>query len=137
MLTPDSDAAIEVMFLQQQGNDPFIVVPERIAQANAVAGRIARFIERAQSTLDIAIYDFRLHSDPATIIVEALRHRAKAGVAIRIAFDAATNPEPHLSPAEAPAMLEADKKPLGTETFVRAFADVVSLKAITGYRVPA
>jgi phosphatidylserine/phosphatidylglycerophosphate/cardiolipin synthase-like enzyme len=135
MPMPGSDAAIEVMFLQQQGDDPFTVVPERIAQANAVATRIAGFIEQAQSTLDIAIYDFRLHGDPASIISEALRNRAKAGVVIRIAFDAATNPEPHLSPTEAPALLEADKKPPGTETFVRAFAVVANLKAITGYRV--
>src|SRR5205085_588855 len=135
MPMPGNDAAIEVIFLQQQGNDPFTEVPERIAQANAVAARIAGFIEQAQSTLDIAIYDFRLHGDPASIISEALRNRAKAGVVIRIAFDAATNPEPHLSPAEAPALLEADKKPPGTDTFVRAFADVASLKAITGYRV--
>ena len=132
---PGIDTAIEVMFLQQQGSDPFTEVPERIAQANAVATRIAGFIEQAQSTLDIAIYDFRLHGDPASIISQALRNRAKAGVVIRIAFDAATNPEPHLSPAEAPALLEADKKPAGTDTFVRAFSDVASLKAITGYRV--
>ena len=123
------------MFLQQQGNDPFTEVPERIAQVNAVATRIARFIGLAQTTLDIAIYDFRLHGDPAAIIVEAARERAKAGVAIRIAFDAATNPEPQVSPAEAPALLEADKKPPGTESFVRSFADVATLKAITGYRV--
>jgi phosphatidylserine/phosphatidylglycerophosphate/cardiolipin synthase-like enzyme len=135
MPTPDNDASIEVMFLQQQGSEPFTEVPERIAQANAVATRIAGFIEQAQSTLDIAIYDFRLHGDPASIISEALRNRAKSGVVIRIAFDAATNPEPHLTPAEAPALLEADKKPPGTETFVRAFADAASLKAITGYRV--
>jgi hypothetical protein len=37
MLTPGNDAAIEVMFLQQQGDDPFKEVPERISQANAVA----------------------------------------------------------------------------------------------------
>jgi phosphatidylserine/phosphatidylglycerophosphate/cardiolipin synthase-like enzyme len=135
MLMPGNDTAIEVMFLQQQGSDPFTEVPERIAQANAVAARIAGFIEQAQSTLDIAIYDFRLHGDPASIISEALRNRAKAGVVIRIAFDAATNLEPHLTPAEAPALLEADKKPPGTETFVRVFADVAILKAIAGYRV--
>jgi phosphatidylserine/phosphatidylglycerophosphate/cardiolipin synthase-like enzyme len=64
-----------------------------------------------------------------------VRERAKAGVAIRIAFDAATNPEPQVSPAEAPALLEADKKPPGTESFVRSFANVATLKAITGYRV--
>src|SRR5947207_2179198 len=135
MSTPGSDAAIEAIFLQQQGSDPFTEVPERSAQAKAVANRIARFIEQAQSTLDIAIYDFRLHSDPASIISEAVRNRAKAGVSIRIAFDAATNSEPHVPSAEAPALLEADKKPAGTESFVRSFADVASLKPITGYRV--
>ena len=135
MQMPGNDAAIAVMFLQQQGNNPFKEVPERIFQANAVATRIAGFIEQAQSTLDIAIYDFRLHGDPASIIAEAIRNRAKAGVVIRIAFDAASNPEPHLASAESPALLEADKKPPGTETFVRSFADVASLKAITGYRV--
>jgi phosphatidylserine/phosphatidylglycerophosphate/cardiolipin synthase-like enzyme len=127
--------AIEVMFLEQQGADPFTETTERTSQANAVAARISRFIEQAQSTLDIAIYDFRLHGDPASIIFEALRNRAKAGVTIRIAFDAATNPAPNASPAETPALLEADKKPAGTETFVRAFSGVASLKAITGYRV--
>jgi phosphatidylserine/phosphatidylglycerophosphate/cardiolipin synthase-like enzyme len=135
MVAMPNDAAIEAMFLQQQGNDPFAEVPERIAQVNTVASRIVRFIRLAQTTLDIAIYDFRLHGEPAAIIVEAARERAKAGVAIRIAFDAATNPEPQVSPAEAPTLLEADKKPPGTESFLRSFADVATLKAITGYRV--
>jgi phosphatidylserine/phosphatidylglycerophosphate/cardiolipin synthase-like enzyme len=135
MVAMPYDAAVEAMFLQQQGNDPFTEVPERIAQVNAVVSRIVRFIRLAKTTLDIAIYDFRLHGEPAEIIIEAARERAKAGVAIRIAFDAATNPEPQVSPAEAPALLEADKKPPGTESFVRSFADVATLKAITGYRV--
>jgi phosphatidylserine/phosphatidylglycerophosphate/cardiolipin synthase-like enzyme len=128
------DAAIEVMFLQQQGDDPFTEVPERTAQANAVANRIARFIGEAEATLDIAIYDFRLHSEPASTIAEALNRRAKAGVTIRIAFDAATNPGPHLTPAQVPVFVEADKKPPGTESFVSSLANVATLKAITGYR---
>jgi len=130
-----SDNPIELMFLRQQGNDPFTQVPERIAQANSVASRIARFIGQAQATLDIAIYDFRLHGEPASIISEAIRDRVKAGVTVRILFDAPINRERHLSPAEAPALLEADMKPPGTENFVGSFADVASLKAITGYRV--
>jgi phosphatidylserine/phosphatidylglycerophosphate/cardiolipin synthase-like enzyme len=130
-----NDDPIEVMFLRQQGDDPFTQVPERIAQANSVASRIARFIGQAQATLDIAIYDFRLHGEPASIISEAIRDRVKAGVTVRILFDAPINREQHLSSAEAPALLEADKKPPGTENFVGSFADVASLKAITGYRV--
>src|SRR5215831_6572604 len=129
-----SDAAIEVMFLQQQGNDPYTEVPERIAQANAVANRIARFIAEAEATLDIAIYDFRLHGEPAAMVSEALRSRAKAGVTIRMAFDAATNPGPQATTAQAPVLVEADKKPPGTDSFVRSFTDVATLKAITGYR---
>ena len=130
-----NDDPIEVMFLRQQGNDPFTQVPERIAQANAVASRIARFIGQAQTTLDIAIYDFRLYGEPASIISAAIRDRVQAGVTVRILFDAATNRERHLSPAEAPALLEADMKSPGMENFVGSFADVASLKAITGYRV--
>ena len=130
-----NDDPIEVMFLRQQGNDPFTQVPERIAQANAVASRIARFVGQAQATLDIAIYDFRLHGEPASIISAAIRDRVQAGVTVRILFDAATNRERHLSPAEAPALLEADMKSPGMENFVGSFADVASLKAITGYRV--
>ena len=133
-MTTSNNNTVEVMFLQQQGNDPFAEVPERTAQANAVAGRIAQFIAQAQSTLDIAIYDFRLHGDPAAIILEAVRSRAKAGVVIRIVFDAATNPDQQASPVGAPALLEGDKKPPGTDSYVRSFADVATLKAITGYR---
>jgi phosphatidylserine/phosphatidylglycerophosphate/cardiolipin synthase-like enzyme len=129
-----SDAAIEVMFLQQQGRDPYTEVPERIAQANAVANRIAQFIAEAEATLDIAIYDFRLHGEPAAVISEALRSRSKAGVTIRMAFDAATNPGPQATTAQAPVLVEADKKPPGTDSFVRSFTDVATLKAITGYR---
>src|SRR5215468_2235574 len=130
-----NDDPIEVMFLQQQGDDPFKEAKERIAQANSVASRIARFIGQAQATLDIAIYDFRLHGEPASIISEAIRDRVKAGVTVRILFDAPNNRELQLSPTEAPALLEADKKLPGTENFVGSFADVASLKAITGYRV--
>jgi phosphatidylserine/phosphatidylglycerophosphate/cardiolipin synthase-like enzyme len=129
-----SDPAIEVMFLQQQGNDPYTEIPERVAQANAVADRIARFIGEAEATLDIAIYDFRLHGEPASMISEALRSRSKAGVNIRIAFDATTNPGPQAPPTQTPVLVEADKKPPGTESFVRSLADAASLKAITGYR---
>jgi hypothetical protein len=45
---------IEIMFLQQMGDDPFISTPERTAQIGGVAGRIARFISEAHATLDIS-----------------------------------------------------------------------------------
>jgi len=68
------------------------------------------------------------------MVSEALRSRAKAGVTIRMAFDAATNPGPQATTAQAPVLVEADKKPPGTDSFVRSFTDVATLKAITGYR---
>jgi phosphatidylserine/phosphatidylglycerophosphate/cardiolipin synthase-like enzyme len=129
------EQAIEIMFLRQQGADPFTEVPERVAQASAVASRIANFIAGARSTLDIAIYDFRLHAGPASVIVDAVSDRVKAGITVRIAYDAATNSDPSPSPAEAPALLEADKKPPGTESFISSFRDLAAVKAITGYRV--
>src|SRR3984893_16535013 len=104
--------AIAVAFLQQQGGDPFTATHERTAQMNDVASGIARFISEAKSTLDIAIYDFRLHDEPATIIADALRSQARKGVRTRIVYDNATDPAPgtEMAPAVAPANLEAKQK---------------------------
>jgi len=125
---------IEIMFLRQRGDDPFISTPERMAQIGEVASRIARFISEARSTLDIAIYDFRLHGEAAAIITDALRERAKNRVVIRIIYDATTEPDGDIVSAASPAHLEADKKAPGTETFVRSFADIAQIKSVTGYR---
>jgi phosphatidylserine/phosphatidylglycerophosphate/cardiolipin synthase-like enzyme len=130
-----ADGTIEVMFLRQMGDDPFVATPERPEQVKEVASRIARFISEARTTLDIAIYDFRLHDEAAAIIADALRERAKNNVVIRIIYDAATDPGGDTVPTVAPAHLEADRKPPGTETFVRSFADIAQVKGITGYRV--
>jgi len=125
---------IEVMFLQQSGRDPYTATPERTAQVGEVASRIARFIGEARTTLDIAIYDCRLHDEAAKIIVDALRAQAKAGVVIRIAYDHATDPEDDAVIAS-PVHLEGDKKLPGTHSFVRSLADIAQVKGITGYRV--
>jgi phosphatidylserine/phosphatidylglycerophosphate/cardiolipin synthase-like enzyme len=126
---------IEVMFLAQTGRDPFTATPERTAQVGEVAARIARFVGEARATLDIAIYDFRLRDAAAKIIVDALRAQARKGVVIRIAYDHATDSGGDETPAASPGHLEADKKPPGTDSFVRTFADVAQVKGITGYRV--
>src|SRR5215467_64172 len=138
MLMESASAAagnIEIMFLRQRGDDPFIATPERTAQIVEVANRIARFISEANSSLDIAIYDFRLHDEAATIIANALRERAAHNVVIHIIYDATTEPEGDIVPTVSPAHLEADKKVAGTETFVRSFAEIAQIKGITGYRV--
>ena len=126
---------IEVMFLQQTGPDPFTATLERTAQIGDVAGRIARFIGEARATLDIAIYDFRLRDDAAAIIADALRAQARKGVVTRIAYDHATDPGGDAISDASPGHLEPDKKPPGTDSFVRSFADVAQVKGITGYRV--
>jgi phosphatidylserine/phosphatidylglycerophosphate/cardiolipin synthase-like enzyme len=133
--TSFAEGAIEVTFLQQQGRDPFIAPPERTAQIRDVANKIARFISEAKSTIDIAIYDFRLHDEAATIVADGLRSQARKGVRTRIAYDNATNPGADVIPTAAPSQLESDQKPIGAESFVRSFADVAELKGITGFRV--
>jgi phosphatidylserine/phosphatidylglycerophosphate/cardiolipin synthase-like enzyme len=127
--------SIEVAVLQQQGPDPFVATPERAAQIRDVANRIADFIGEAKSTIDLAIYDFRLHDEAAAIVAAAIRSQARKGVHIRIAYDSATDQSTDATPIAAPAHVESDQKPPGTESFVHSFADVAQLKAITGYRV--
>jgi phosphatidylserine/phosphatidylglycerophosphate/cardiolipin synthase-like enzyme len=127
--------AIEVLFLEQQGRDPFTAPPERTAQIREVANRIAGFISEAKSTIDIAIYDFRLHDEAATIVANGLRAQARKGVRTRIAYDNATNPGADILPTDAPSQLESDQRPIGADSFVRSFADVAQVKGITGYRV--
>ena len=129
-----ADGNIEIMFLRQRGDDPFISTPERTEQIREVATRIARFISEARSTLDIAIYDFRLRDEAATIISDSLRERARNKVVIRIIYDVTTEPDGDIAPATSSAHLEADKKAPGTETFVRSFADIAQIKGVTGYR---
>src|SRR5580693_2789867 len=130
-----AEGAIEVTFLQQQGLDPFAATPERTAQIRDVATRLAQFIGEAKSTIDIAIYDFRLRDEAATIVAEGLRSQARKGVRTRIAYDSATNPDADAIPTAAPSQIESDQRPIGTDTFVRSFADVAQVKGITGYRV--
>ena len=129
-----AEGAIEVTFLQQQGLDPFTATPERTAQIRDVATRLGQFIGEAKSTIDIAIYDFRLRDEAATIVADGLRSQARKGVRTRIAYDSATNPDADAIPTAAPSQIEFDQRPIGTDTFVRSFADVAQVKGITGYR---
>jgi phosphatidylserine/phosphatidylglycerophosphate/cardiolipin synthase-like enzyme len=126
---------IEIMFLQQMGDNPFTPTPERTAQIAEVANRVAKFISEARTTLDIAIYDFRLGDDAAAIVTGALRERAKNNVTIRVIYDATTEPNGDPGPAASPAHIEGDKKAPGTDIFVHSFADIAQIKAVTGYRV--
>jgi phosphatidylserine/phosphatidylglycerophosphate/cardiolipin synthase-like enzyme len=126
--------AIELTFLTQQGRDPYTATPERTAQIKAVASRIAAFIAAAQATLDIAIYDFRLQGEAATIVSDALRMQARKGVRIRIVYDHAPDPAADVAPDHAPVHIEADQKLQGTDGYVRSLADAAEVKGVTGYR---
>ena len=128
--TSFAEGAIEVTFLQQQGRDPFAAPPERTAQIRDVANRIARFISEAKSTIDIAIYDFRLHDEAATIVADGLRSQARKGVRTRIAYDNATNPGADVISTDAPSQLESDQRPIRADSFVRSFADVARSKVL-------
>jgi phosphatidylserine/phosphatidylglycerophosphate/cardiolipin synthase-like enzyme len=78
-----------------------------------VASWLVSFISRAQATLDIAIYDWRLSPPLAAIFQQALQERARAGVAIRIAYDAGKLQMPGI-------VASADPAPPGTAGFVHA-----------------
>jgi phosphatidylserine/phosphatidylglycerophosphate/cardiolipin synthase-like enzyme len=52
----------------------------------------------------------------------------------RTTYDSATNPDADAIPTAAPSQIESDQRPIGTDTFVRSFADVAQVKGITGYR---
>ena len=98
----ESANGLEVFFLAQgeQG-------------APDVVARLVGFIQGAQRSLDLALYDFRLSDPLKAVVAGALAERAAAGVAIRIAYDA-DKPEP---PAVAQGM---DPAPPGTGAFVQS-----------------
>jgi phosphatidylserine/phosphatidylglycerophosphate/cardiolipin synthase-like enzyme len=105
---------IDVTFLEQ-GKQP----PAQIATL------LADFLSKARSSLHLAIYDFRLSDALAAPVVQALRDRAKAGVEVRIAYDAG---KPHATfPGSG-----ADPAPPGTADFIRRLGDGIQSKAITG-----
>jgi phosphatidylserine/phosphatidylglycerophosphate/cardiolipin synthase-like enzyme len=91
-----------------------------------VSDWLCQFISGAHYTLDIAIYDFRLSDALAARVTQALRERADAGVAIRIAYDAGKPEQPNLEGGIDPA-------PEGTGAFVEALG--YPSRAITGMKL--
>ncbi|MDB5081732.1 MAG: hypothetical protein JWP00_3656 [Chloroflexi bacterium] len=79
----------------------------------SVVQLLANFIAGANRTLDIAVFDMRLNDSLKKILADALRERADAGVAIRIAYDADKPEEPLLENGQDPA-------PAGTGYFVQS-----------------
>ncbi len=106
--------AITATFLEQDRQPPA-----------AVAARLAAFLQAAQSTLHLAIYDFRLSDSLAGPLIEAMRERVAAGVEVRIVYDAG---KPHFSFQQA----SADPAPPGTAQFIKSLGGGISARAITG-----
>jgi phosphatidylserine/phosphatidylglycerophosphate/cardiolipin synthase-like enzyme len=106
--------AISVTFLEQAGQTP-----------ESIAALLAEFLAAAQTSIHIAIYDFRLDAKLAKPVITALRERAASGVEVRIAFDAGKQ-------SVAFRKAGADPAPVGTSRFVARIGDGVASKAITG-----
>jgi phosphatidylserine/phosphatidylglycerophosphate/cardiolipin synthase-like enzyme len=99
-------------------------------QLTTVAEALAGFVAAARTSLDIAIYDFRLDDAAAAdTVVGALVDAAAHGVAVRIGYDAG---KPPAQTTEAFAALGADPAPVGTQQWVteRFAGTAVQLKAI-------
>ena len=74
-----------------------------------VAGQIAEFLQAASRTLDLALYDIRLHDEAAEVVKQALVGAHERGVAVRLVYNAdysAPIPVPP-PPRTAPELLEA------------------------------
>jgi phosphatidylserine/phosphatidylglycerophosphate/cardiolipin synthase-like enzyme len=81
-------------------------------QLQQVAAELAAFVAAAATSVDVAIYDFRLTDAAAeSIVVDALTQAAQRGVAVRIGYDAG---KPADGDAAAFAALGADPAPPGT-----------------------
>jgi phosphatidylserine/phosphatidylglycerophosphate/cardiolipin synthase-like enzyme len=106
--------AITTTFLEQGGQQP-----------SGVATLLADFFRAARSTLNLAMYDFRLSDALAAPVVDALRDRVSAGVAVRVAYDAGKRIVPF-------HQASADPAPPGTARFVSKLGKGIVAKPITG-----
>ena len=52
-----------------------------------VAREVAEFVDAAEHTLELALYDIRLHDEPAEIVSQALVDAHERGVAVRLAYN--------------------------------------------------
>jgi phosphatidylserine/phosphatidylglycerophosphate/cardiolipin synthase-like enzyme len=87
-----------------------------VDQAATVAADFAAFVDAATTSVDIAIYDFRLDKpEIVATVVGALTRAAGRGVAVRIGFDAG---KPAAATAEDFAAMRADPAPVGTADWV-------------------
>jgi phosphatidylserine/phosphatidylglycerophosphate/cardiolipin synthase-like enzyme len=91
----------------EHGGDP--------TQPAAISKLITGFVDAAQHSLHICIYDFRLSDDLGKAFINALIAKARARVEVKIAYD---HTKPNTRTGEAFAPLGADAAPKGTDDFV-------------------
>jgi len=92
--------------------DVFFLAQDEQSSADVMA-RLVRFINSAQRTLDLALYDLRLSPALFSQLHQALTERAQAGVQIRICFDGDKPLRPNVAAGQDPA-------PPGTSAMVQA-----------------
>ena len=81
--------------------------------AESVMSQVTDFIAGAKDTLDFAVYDMRFAESLKARLSSALQERGRAGVQIRICYDADKSPQPNTSGGQDPA-------PPGTGAFVQS-----------------
>jgi len=106
--------AITVDFLEQGGQD-----------GSATAHLLADFLCRAATSLDIAIYDWRLSPALAEPIRQTLAEGVRAGVRVRAVFDAGKQTVPFQDAG-------ADPAPPGTRQFIASLGSGIDARPITG-----
>ena len=52
-----------------------------------VANQVAEFLGAARTSLELALYDIRLHEDAAEIVTQALLGAQERGVAVRLVYN--------------------------------------------------
>ena len=129
-----ADGKIELAFLEESA-EPGVPSAERDAQIAAVAEHLASFIAGARSSLDFAVYDFRLDGEAGDRIVGEIRKCAEAGVTVRIAHDPTTSPAAPLPGGDVTVVTKGGMgKPPGAEDFLARLSGVASIKPVTGFR---
>ena len=110
MVSAGPVAQLSEMFLRDQAHGG----PS--GQLSTVAELLAGFVAAATTSIDIAIYDFRLSdAEAVSTVVGALTAAADRGVSVRIGYDAG---KPADGTAADFARLEADPAPAGTAQWV-------------------
>ncbi len=109
-------ANLEVTFLRDTAHFPSASQPADTAMM------LAQFVEAAKSSLDIAIYDFKLSDGPGGTVADAFKGAAGKNVKIRIGYDANKPTAQTITAFEASG---ADPAPVGTEQWLKEHFDGV------------